>query len=146
MKNINKCHEWLFLTTAVSLLGPQPVAIAQNRGQRSARTALTQQLPALDGNRLSVNLVEVAYGPGAASPAHSHPCPVIGYVIEGAIRSQVKGQPAVTYHAGESFYESPNGEHLVSANTSSTKPAKLLAIFVCDHTAPLSTPVKEGDK
>ncbi len=146
MKNIIKCHEWLFLTTAVSLLGPQPAAIAQNSGQRSVRTALTQQLPALDGNRLSVNLVEVAYGPGAASPAHSHPCPVIGYVIEGAIRSQVKGQPAVTYHAGESFYESPNGEHLLSANMSSTKPAKLLAIFLCDHTAPLSTPVKEGDK
>jgi quercetin dioxygenase-like cupin family protein len=146
MKNIVKCHEWLFLTAAVSLLGPKPTAIAQHAGQRSVRTALTQRLPALDGNRLSVNLVEVAYGPDAASPAHSHPCPVIGYVIEGAIRSQVKGQPAVTYHAGESFYESPNGEHLVSANTSSTKPAKLLAIFVCDHTAPLSTPVTEGDQ
>lgn len=144
MKSKFQWHDWLFLSAAVGILGsPAP---AQNPPRRSARTAFTHSLPSLDGRRLTVDLVEVTYGPDAASPAHTHPCPVIGYVLEGSIRTQVKGQPLVTYQAGESFYEPPNGVHLVSANANSNKPAKLLAIFVCDHDAPLSSPVAGDGK
>lgn len=146
MKGNIRWHEWLFLTTVVGLLGPTSVALAQNTAQRTVRTMLSQQLPAFDVNRPSIDLIEVTYGPGAASPVHTHPCPVIGYVLDGVIRSQMKGQPAFTYHAGDSFYEPPNGVHLISANGSNTKPAKLLAIFVCDHAAPLSTPLPDGGK
>ena len=47
------------------------------------------------------------------------------------------------YNAGQSFYEIPNGVHLVSANASSTEPAKLLAFFICDRDAPLSGDLPE---
>lgn len=114
---------------------------AQEKGQKSSHTAFTHDLPALNGSHLSVDVVEVNYGPGAGSPPHSHPCPVIGYVVEGTLRTQVRGQAEAIYTAGQSFYEDPNGVHLVSANASDTKPAKLLAFFVCDHKAPLSTSV-----
>lgn len=105
------------------------------------RTVLAQPLERLSGDHLKVILVEVNYGPGGASMPHSHPCPVIGYVAEGAIRSQVKGGPEKTYKAGESFYEPANGVHQVSANASATEPAKLLAYFLCDRDVPLSTDV-----
>lgn len=118
----------------------RPLA-GQEKGQRSSRIAFTHALPALNGKNLTADIVEVDYGPGASSPPHSHPCPVIGYVLEGSVRTQVKGQPEAVYMAGQSFYEAPNGKHLVSANASSTKPAKLIAIFVCDHDAPLSAPI-----
>jgi quercetin dioxygenase-like cupin family protein len=118
----------------------RPLA-GQEKGQRSSRTAFTHALPALNGKNLTADIVEVTYGPGAASPAHSHPCPVIGYVLEGSVRTQVGGQAETVYTAGQSFYEAPNGAHLVSANASSTKPAKLIAFFVCDHNAPLSAPL-----
>jgi quercetin dioxygenase-like cupin family protein len=37
-----------------------------------------------------------------------------------------------TYKAEESFSELPGDRHVVSANASETKPAKLLAVFVVD--------------
>jgi len=110
-------------------------------GKDRARIVLAQPLSKLDGDHLKVVLVEVHYGPGEASLPHSHPCAVIGYVVEGALRTQVKGQPEMIYKAGESFYEAPNGVHLVSANASSTEPAKLVAYLICDHDAPLSIDV-----
>jgi quercetin dioxygenase-like cupin family protein len=119
---------------------------AHSEAKERARIVISKQLPKLDGDHLKVTLVEVNYGPGEASTPHSHPCPVIGYVVEGAIRSQVQGEPEATYKTGESFYEAANGVHQVSANASATQPAKLLAYFICDHDAPLSVnlPHPEG--
>ncbi len=85
-------------------------------------------------------MVEVTYAPGESSPPHSHPCPVIAYVLEGAVRSKVKGGNEAVYKAGESFYEAPNGIHQISANASSSQPAKFLAYFLCDRDTPLSVP------
>ncbi len=106
-----------------------------------ARIVLSKPLSKLDGKHLKVVLVEVNYGPGEASSPHSHPCAVVGYVVEGTLRTQVKGEPEMTYKAGESFYEAPNGVHLISANASSTEPAKLIAYLICDHDTPLSVNV-----
>lgn len=97
----------------------------------------------MEGNQLRVTLVEVAYEPGAGSRRHTHPCPVVGYVLEGALRFQVEGEPEVTYHAGQSFYEPANAVHRVSANASRTEPVRFLAGFTCDREAPLSAPLSE---
>jgi quercetin dioxygenase-like cupin family protein len=119
-------------------------ASAHSQTKDRARIVLSQVLSKLDGDHLQVILVEVNYGPGEASSPHSHPCAVIGYVVEGALRTQVKGEPEAIYQAGESFYEAPNGVHLVSANASSTEPAKLVAYLICDHDVPLSIDVTES--
>src|SRR5499425_878163 len=120
---------------------------AQGTGDRNVRVAAEQVLPQMDGGKLKATLVEVTYGVGAASSPHSHPCPVIGYVVSGELRTQVKGSAEAVYKAGETFYEPPNGVHLVSANAGKTESAKLLAIFLCDHETELSTPVPaEGEK
>jgi len=113
---------------------------AQSEAKERARLVLSHALPPLDGDQLQISAVEVKYGPGESSPQHSHPCPVVGYVVEGTYRMQVKGEPEMVYKAGESFYEAPNGVHLVSANASSTEPVKFIAYFVCDHDTPLSVP------
>ena len=111
------------------------------QAKQRSRIVLSQPLAKLNGDHLRGVLVEVNYGPGEASSPHSHACPVIGYVVEGTLRSQVQGRPEKIYKAGESFYEEPNGVHAVSANASFTEPAKLLAYFVCDHETPLSVGV-----
>ena len=110
------------------------------------RVVLSRSLPAMKGTDLKITVVEVAYVPGAASPAHSHPCPVVAYVVSGAIRSQVKGEPEAVYRVGESFFEPANGVHLISANASRTAPAKFLAYFLCDHETKLSVPPVDGPK
>ena len=108
-----------------------------------ARIAFYHSLPQLGGGHLKATVVEVNYGPGESSEPHSHPCAVVGYVVEGTLRTQVKGEAEAIYKAGESFYEAPNGIHMVSANASDEVPLKLLAYFVCDHEAPLSSAAPE---
>ena len=118
---------------------------AQDTTTERSRIALSHALPQLDGRRLEVTVVEVTYRPGGASSPHRHPCPVFGYVVEGALRTQVKGEPEAIYRAGEAFYEAPNGVHQVSANASDKEPVRFIASFTCDHDGPLSTPVPETD-
>lgn len=108
-----------------------------------ARITVSQMLPKLDGDHLKATVVEVNYGPGESSPPHRHPCAVLGYVANGAVRTRLSGEPETIYSAGDSFYEAPNGVHAVSANASQTEPAKLIAYFVCDHDTPLSVDLPE---
>ena len=73
------------------------------------------------------------YMPGGVSPSHRHgQAFVVGYVLQGEIRSKVDDGEERVYHAGESWTEAPGVHHVVSENASKTKPAKLLAIFVAD--------------
>jgi quercetin dioxygenase-like cupin family protein len=90
------------------------------------------ELPTVPGKSLRAVLVE--YGPGGASPSHRHPASAFIYarVLEGAIRSKVNDAPEHTYQAGESWTEQPGDHHQVSANASTTAPAKLLAVLVLD--------------
>lgn len=75
-------------------------------------------------------MIEVDYAPGQSSIAHKHEGTAMAYVISGAIVSQVKGEQAKTYQAGEYWYEPAGSEHLVSKNASSTQSAKLLVFMV----------------
>jgi len=89
-------------------------------------------LPNVPGKSIRGVLVE--YAPGGKSPAHTHASSAFIYatVLEGAIRSQVNDGPVTTYTAGQSFSENPGDRHAVSENASTTRPARLLAVFVLD--------------
>lgn len=78
-----------------------------------------------------LHAVDVTYAPGASSKQHTHPCAVIGYVLEGAVRERTGNGRKRTYGAGQSFYEAPNSTHRVSANASSRVPARFIATFIC---------------
>jgi quercetin dioxygenase-like cupin family protein len=86
--------------------------------------------------------VAVSYPPGGKSGAHHHADSafITAYVISGAIRSQVEGEPARVYHAGETWDELPGAHHAISENASATEPAELLAVFLLDTgDGPLTT-------
>jgi quercetin dioxygenase-like cupin family protein len=119
-------------------------APSSSQHEPRSRTVFLHALPSLDGTRLQVTTVEVTYPPGGSSMPHTHPCPVIGYVLHGAVRMQVQGGPESLYKAGDSFYEPPNGIHLVSKNASTQEPATFLAYFICDHSATLSVKVPQS--
>jgi quercetin dioxygenase-like cupin family protein len=127
------------LGTAMMVCRSAPRATSGTETQD--RNVLSQALPAMDGRQLRVTVVDVTYGPGGSSRPHRHPCAVVGSVIAGTLRSRVQGEPEALYQAGESFYEAPNGVHLVSANASDRAPVRFLAYFICDHDAPLSEAV-----
>ena len=141
--------QWrLLLVAGTALLGAQAVsaqtASDTTREQTVSRVVIAHVLPHLNADHLQVKLVEVTYPPGGFSTPHTHPFPVIVYVIAGALRIQVKGEPEAIYKAGESFYEAPNGAHLVSANASEQEPAKFIACFICDADQPLSLPLTQA--
>ncbi len=130
----------LILAPSGAISAPRPPARAHAPAPSRVHTVLTAKLPPnMNGNTLRATLITVRYRPGDASPPHTHACPVMVYVLEGAVRSQIQGQPERIYRAGESFYEAAGGEHLISANASDSSPARFLAFFVSDHNVPLST-------
>jgi quercetin dioxygenase-like cupin family protein len=102
------------------------------------KAILSEKLPNVPGKSLTA--VVVNYAPGGKSPSHHHAGSVFAYVLSGAIRSENSATgPARVYKAGESFFEPPGSEHLVSENASATEPASLLAVFVADDGAKLTT-------
>lgn len=94
-------------------------------------------LPNVPGKR--VTIVRVFYGPGGFTRAHKHAGSVTAYITRGEIRSQLGGGPLETFRVGQSFFEPPGATHLVSANASTTEPAELIAVFVADEGAQLTT-------
>jgi quercetin dioxygenase-like cupin family protein len=88
-------------------------------------------------------LIEVSYPPGAQDVVHRHDAHAFVYVLEGQIIMQLKGKPAVTLKAGQTFYEGPTDVHVVGRNASSTEPARFVVVLLKAKGAPILTPVKE---
>lgn len=100
--------------------------------QGSVTPAFNESISNIPGKSLVAVVVD--YPPGGKTPAHHHAKSafITGYILSGAIRSQVDDGLVKTYQAGEHFTETPGAHHRVSENASSTEPARLLAIFVVD--------------
>lgn len=113
---------------------------ASNSTQDVVEPIGSYALPNVAGKR--VTIVRVFYGPGGFTPPHTHAGSVTAYIIKGEIRSQLAGGPVETFKVGQSFFEPPGATHLVSANASMTEPAELIAVFVADEGAQLTTMVK----
>jgi quercetin dioxygenase-like cupin family protein len=130
-------------TVVVLLLAGAGVAGAQSADSSSApvrarATELQREtLARLSGGQ--VVMLSVEYPPGAISPRHSHPGPTFVYIVEGTICSEVKGQPARSYSAGDSFYEPEGGWH--AARNQSGKTVRLIAYIMAFAGAVLSSPV-----
>ena len=136
----------LTATACVALAGAAiahgPEHAADGKGE-IVTPNFSRAIPNIPGKSLVA--VEVVYPPGGKSPPHRHAKSafIYGYVVSGSIRSQLEGQPAQVYKAGQSFYEDPGAHHVAGENTSDTEPAKLLAVFVVDtNDKELTTPDK----
>ena len=128
--------------TAAVMLSPavhaQPTP--ENSSQKPVVRTVFNQLSNVPGK--SLEAVTVSYPPGAKSEAHHHAPSafIMAYVISGAIRSQVEGESARVYHAGETWSEAPGAHHAISENASATERAELLAVFLLDTgDGPLTT-------
>jgi quercetin dioxygenase-like cupin family protein len=94
-------------------------------------------LPNVPGKR--VTIVRVFYGPGGFTRPHKHAGSVTATITRGEIRSQLGGGPVEVFKVGQSFFEPPGSTHMISANASNTEPAELIAVFVADEGAQLTT-------
>jgi quercetin dioxygenase-like cupin family protein len=118
----------------------QAAALAGDPPSRPAAAAVAQLIEKdLVGDpQKEVLMLTVEYLPGGASLPHRHDAQVFVYVLQGELRMQVAGNPAVMLRPGQTFYESPTDVHVVSANASETAPAKILVFIIKDKGAPVS--------
>ena len=124
---------------ALAALGGYAVGAAAHSEGEKVTPIYTQKLASAPGKSLTA--ITVDYAPGGVSGPHHHTKSgeVFAYVVSGAIRSKVNDEPEKVYKAGEFWYEPPGSAHGVSANASSTEPARLVAVFVADDGANLTT-------
>ncbi|MBI4697096.1 MAG: cupin domain-containing protein [Gammaproteobacteria bacterium] len=114
------------------------VALGHPDAGAAIEPVLAEKLANVPGSSLSA--LVVTYAPGGKSPVHHHAGSVFAYVLSGAIRSQSAATgPARVYETGEAFFEPVGSAHLVSENASDREPAKLLAVFVAEDGATLTT-------
>jgi quercetin dioxygenase-like cupin family protein len=105
---------------------------------RRDKPIISGKLPNVPGQTLTAILVR--YAPGEKSPKHRHAGSVFAFVVSGSIRSENSATgPARVYEAGEGFWEPEGSAHFVSENASTTEPASLLAVFVAEDGATLTT-------
>ena len=66
--------------------------------------------------RKTLTAIIVAYPPGGKTPSHCHGHAfVIGYVLEGSIRSKTSDGQVRVFHAGESWTGDPKAHHVAKA-------------------------------
>jgi quercetin dioxygenase-like cupin family protein len=117
--------------------GPMPMAA---NGQLTITPVASYVIADAPGRTLTSVLLSVP--PGARSNAHRHAGVVFGYVIEGAVCSQITGDSGLKpYSAGQSFFEPPGSHHLAFTNPGLIT-AKVLVTQVADTGATLTMPLQ----
>jgi quercetin dioxygenase-like cupin family protein len=127
----------LLLASALLVSFAGSVAAQETTKVTSLMSRDLSDIPGKEGDMLIVE-----YGPGAVDPVHRHDADAFVYVLEGSVVMQVKGGEQVTLQPGQTFYEGPNGIHVVGRNASQTEPAKFLVVFIKNKGAPILTPVE----
>lgn len=98
-----------------------------------------------EGASAMTTLVEWPPGhPGM--PAHRHSGPAFGYVLEGAIRFELEGEPERVIKAGETLWE-PGGDkiHYQNGNALPDAPSKFVVVMMCAPGQPMYTLVEEEE-
>jgi len=127
-----------FLGLAAALL---PAALdaqtpAPRPGGELARHALTGPLEGFE-----VVLVELNNEAGRGSgPAHRHPGPVLGYVVDGQLRFAIDNQPERVVPAGGTFFEPFGAVHTTGGSAKADAPARFLAFMIVPKGSPLTAP------
>ncbi|RKE46998.1 cupin domain-containing protein [Sphingobacterium detergens] len=84
----------------------------------------------LDQHLHQVEMQKITLKKAQKAPAHFHPCPVIGFVVEGEITFEIAGQKPKLLQSGDSFYEPKNVKILMFNNNSQIREAKFIAIYL----------------
>jgi len=123
------------LVVAVLLMAGADVCAQEPGVQR--KTLLTEDGP--PGFQTVANTLEFA--PGARENKHTHPGPLVGYVLEGTLTLEHEGRSTTSYRAGDVFYVEPGKVHL--GINSGDAPVKFVVTLVIEKGKPPSSPVAE---
>lgn len=131
-------HTFILFAGLMSLVLAAQAVAADTSAAVQRQVIYAEGLANVPGKKLTAVVLYAA--PGAKSTAkHHHAGTVLVYVVSGSIQVQFEGHAPQEFSAGQCFVETPGTEHLSTMNLSATEPAKLLAVFVADDGATLTT-------
>ena len=102
------------------------------------RTDLQTHDLSIPGREVVQQMVELQ--PGTLVGKHTHPGEEVSVVLEGELRLEVTGKPAVTLKAGQAFTVPAGVVH--GATSEGRVPTKLLATYIVEKGKPLRTAVQ----
>jgi quercetin dioxygenase-like cupin family protein len=116
---------------------PRPASPTNTSGPRPsgelARYALTGPLEGFDAV-----LVELNFAPGVSAPEHQHPGPILGYVMDGQMRTAINHQSDQIVPAGGTFFEPHGALHTSFSSASPDAPVRAVAFLVVPSGSPLT--------
>jgi quercetin dioxygenase-like cupin family protein len=109
-------------------------SVPEQRPATVVKPLSCEKLPNAPGKSMTTVLVQ--FPPMAYSPPHRHPGSVTAFVVKGTLRSQLAGGPALSYGAGQTWFEPPQILHVFAENPSPSESASC---------SPCSSPTKSAD-
>lgn len=79
-----------------------------------------------------IEAYQITFGPGQTGARHLHPCPVIGYILEGSAVMEIEGQALQLLPAGSVFYEPAETIIARFDNASIEKPMRFVAFYLLE--------------
>ncbi len=113
---------------------PLPSGEQRTSGER-ARYTLTGPLEGFDAV-----LVELNFRPGISAPEHRHPGFILGYVVDGQVRTAINHEADQIVAAGGTFFEPSGALHTAFGSASPDAPVRLVAFLVVPAGSPLTAP------
>jgi redox-sensitive bicupin YhaK (pirin superfamily) len=105
------------------------------------------QLHAFAGQEALLRPVAQAWEPGdPGTPPHRHSGPAFGYVVKGAVRFELEGEPERVIEAGGTFWE-PGGDaiHYQDGNALSDARTEFVVTMMCAPGKPMLELVDEEE-
>ena len=78
----------------------------------------------------SADVRKIQMRPGQQGGRHLHPCPVLGYIVEGAAVYQIEGEASQILPAGSAFYEPADTIIANFGNASDSEPMTFVAFYL----------------
>jgi quercetin dioxygenase-like cupin family protein len=127
------------LLLAMSLVLAFTLCSTGSRAQDGVkRTDLQTHDLSIPGREVVQQMVELQ--PGTVVGKHTHPGEEVSVVLEGELRLEVTGKPAVTLKARQAFTVPAGVVH--GATSEGRVPTKLLATYIVEKGKPLRTAVQ----
>jgi quercetin dioxygenase-like cupin family protein len=83
-----------------------------------------------DWKTTSVDVRSLEFAPGQQTGVHFHPCPVVGYIVEGEAILQIDGQAEQRLEKGSAFHEPAGVKIARFDNASSERPLHFVAMYL----------------
>ncbi|MFG3019339.1 cupin domain-containing protein [Streptomyces sp. NPDC048254] len=118
-----------------------------SEGWKTAATMLQDAAPITVPEGASAMTVHVEWGPGdPGTPPHRHSGPAFGYVLEGAVRFELEGEPERVIEAGGTFWE-PGGDviHYQDGNALTDARTRFVVTMMCAPGKPMLELVGERE-